>query len=472
MTQAKVYNPPPTLARFHLSEAFVRGIMGPVGSGKSTGCCAEVMSRACEQAPGHDGVRRSRFAVARNTYRELADTTVRTWLDWFDETTFGKFNITSMEHALSFRLEDGTSVDCEVMFRALDRPDDVKKLLSLELTGAWFNEAREFPLSVVEAMTDRVGRFPAVKDGGCTWRGIIMDTNPPDSDHWWYRLAEEDRPETWEFFRQPGGLIERDGKFVINPDAENLAGLEDGYYTTRMAGKSAAHVRVYYCAQYGFVQDGKAVYTEYVDKLHALDEEPKVLPGLIYVGIDFGLTPAAVFGQRRANGGWLWIDELVTHDMGQVRFAELLKGKIQGEYQGHTFEIFGDPAGSQRAQTDERTPFDILRAAGVPARPAPTNDFTLRRESVAAACGRIIDGVPGLLISPRCVNLRKGMAGAYQYKRIQVSGDERYHDVPDKGKFSHVCEAAQYLMIGAGEGRQLVRRPNDNIPRQERALKK
>jgi hypothetical protein len=145
---------------------------------------------------------------------------------------------------------------------------------------------------------------------------------------------------------------------------------------------------------------------------------------------------------------------------------------VQGEYQGHTFEFFGDPAGVQRAQTDERTPFDILKAAGIPARPAPTNDFTIRRESVAVACGRIIDGIPGLQISPRCVNLRKGMAGAYQYKRLQVSGDERYHDVPDKGKFSHVCEAAQYLMIGAGEGRQLVRRPNDNIPRQERALKK
>ena len=470
MDKPKIYNPPPTLARFHKSAAFVRGIMGPVGSGKSTGCCAEVMSRACEQAPGADGVRRSRFAIARNTYRELADTTVRTWQEWFGAGRFGGFNQAAMEHRLNFSLQDGTRVDCEVLFRALDRPDDVKKLLSLELTGAWFNEAREFPLSVVEAMTDRVGRYPARGDGGCTWRGIIMDTNPPDSDHWWYRLAEEDRPETWEFFRQPGGLLEAGGKFIPNPDAENLNGLEEGYYTTRMEGKAPAHIRVYYCAQYGFVQDGKPVYPEYVDKLHALEEVPNILPGLIYVGIDFGLTPAAVFGQRKANGGWVLFDELVTHDMGQVRFAELLKGKLQGEYQGHTFEIFGDPAGSQRAQTDERTPFDILCAAGVPARPAPTNDFTLRRESVAVALGRIIDGTPGLVISPRCVMLRKGMAGAYQYKRIQVSGDERFHDVPDKGKFSHVCEAAQYLMVGAGEGRQLIRGPKDNTPRQERAL--
>jgi hypothetical protein len=464
--ETRVYDPTPTLERFHASNALYRGLLGPVGSGKSSGCCIEIITRAGEQKPDKDGLRRTRFAVVRNTYRELSDTTVKTWLFWVDEGQFGPFNHTGMEHHICFDLEDGTTVDCEVLFRALDKPQDIKKLLSLELTGAWVNEAKEVPLTLVEALGDRVERYPA----NCSWCGVFMDTNPPDSDHWWYRLAEEDRPEGWEFFRQPGGLIEVDGKFLPNPSAENLRVLdEDGnilvhgiprdYYTKRMSGKAPAHIRVYYCAQYGFVQDGKPVYPEYVDKLHALEEEPNVLPGLIYVGIDFGLTPAAVLGQRKTSGGWQWINELVTQDMGQVRFAELLKGMVQGEYQNHTFEFFGDPAGVQRAQTDERTPFDILKAAGIPARPAPTNDFTIRRESVAAACGRIIDGVPGLQISPRCVNLRKGMAGAYQYKRLQVSGDERYQDVPDKGKFSHVCEAAQYLMVGAGEGKQLIRRP-------------
>ena len=36
-------------------------------------------------------------------------------------------------------------LDLEVIFLALDRPEDVKKLLSLELTGIWINEAREIP---------------------------------------------------------------------------------------------------------------------------------------------------------------------------------------------------------------------------------------------------------------------------------------------------------------------------------------
>ena len=54
--------------------------------------------------------------------------------------------------------QDG--VELEVMFIALDRPDDLRKLLSLELTGAWINEAREIPKAILDGLTARVGRFP------------------------------------------------------------------------------------------------------------------------------------------------------------------------------------------------------------------------------------------------------------------------------------------------------------------------
>ena len=39
----------PTIAKFFKSKGFVRGIMGPVGSGKSYACCAEIWRRAIEQ---------------------------------------------------------------------------------------------------------------------------------------------------------------------------------------------------------------------------------------------------------------------------------------------------------------------------------------------------------------------------------------------------------------------------------------
>ena len=436
------YQASPALWTFHQSDAFVRGVMGPVGSGKSTACCWELFRRLQEQEPGPDGIRRSRWAVVRNTYRELSDTTVKTWLDWFDDV--GDFVNQDMAHRIKF-----ADVEAELLFRALDRPADVKKLLSLELTGAWVNEAREVPRAVIDMLQGRVGRYPSKREGGPTWLGVIMDTNPPDSDHWWYRLFEEVAPDGWRLFRQPSGR---------GADAENLENLPDGYYDRLQAGKDDEWIAVYVDGEYGFISEGRPVYPEFRDHLHVAPAPLETLSGEpVYVGIDFGLTPAAVFGQRDNRGRWRWIHELVTEDMGAVRFAELLQNDMAGRFQGCEFQVWGDPAGEQRAQTDERTPFQILRARGLKARPAPTNDFTLRRESVAVPLSRLVDGEPGLLVSPACQMLRKAMGGGYAYKRIQVSGDERFHDKPDKNQYSHVAEAAQYLMLGAGEGRAIVK---------------
>jgi len=445
------YTPPgPVLRAFLTSDAFVRGVMGPIGSGKSTACIMELLRRAAQQKPGPDGRRASRWAVIRNTFPELKTTTIKSWHQWVPAST-GRWRDSGppMHHIVD------DALDLEVMFVALDSPDDVRKLLSLELTGAWINEAREVPKAVLDGLTGRVGRFPPMRDGGATWSGVIMDTNPPDSDGWWFKLAEEAVPADFAFFRQPPG----DG-----PRAENLANLPAGYYERASAGKDEDWVKVYVRGEYGFAIDGKPVYHEYRDSLHCRPFE--LNPALpLAIGIDFGLTPAAVIGQRTLFGQWLWRAEVVTEDMGALRFAEVLGAELRGRFGGFKVAtITGDPAGDTRAQTDERTPFEILKAAGLAARPAPSNDWNLRRESVASALSRLVDGQPGLLVHPDCRVLRKGMAGAYAYRRLKVAGQERHRDVPDKTMHSHVCEAGQYLMLGAGEGRALLRRDRRGPP--------
>ena len=66
-----------------------------------------------------------------------------------------------------------------------------------------------------------------------------------------------------------------------------------------------------------------------------------------------------------------------------------------------------------------------------------------------------MDGKPALIVSPKCKMLRKGMAGGFCYKRVQVSG-EKYADKPDKGIYSHIVEAAEYLLQGQGCGSAAV----------------
>ena len=71
----------PVLKEFLKDDSFVRGVRGPVGSGKSVSCCIEIMRRACQQEPDKSGVRRSRWGVVRNTNPQLRTTTIKTWLD-------------------------------------------------------------------------------------------------------------------------------------------------------------------------------------------------------------------------------------------------------------------------------------------------------------------------------------------------------------------------------------------------------
>ena len=151
---------------------------------------------------------------------------------------------------------------------------------------------------------------------------------------------------------------------------------------------------------------------------------------------------------------WVILDELVAEDMGIVRFSDIMKQKM-AEYLPRQFIVFGDPAGDHRVQTDESTPFQILRGRGINARPAPSNDVALRLESVNATLSRMVDGESGILIDPKCINLIKGFDGGYHYRRMQVSG-ERYDEKPNKNRFSHIHDALQYLLLGAGEGRSLT----------------
>ncbi len=46
--------------------------------------------------------------------------------------------------------------------------------------------------------------------------------------------------------------------------------------------------------------------------------------------------------------GRRWIDELVTEDIGAVRFAKFLGPILRNRYADFAFEIYADPAGADR----------------------------------------------------------------------------------------------------------------------------
>ena len=206
--QDKIYVPTPTGAIFHDNDQFVRVIMGPYGSGKSTLSIAEIVKRACEVPVWNNGRRRSRWGIVRNTSGELATTTLATWLSWFDELGDVRKRQKPMltyEHTFN----DGKGiVELELLFIALDRPEDVRKIKSLELTGCYINELSEVPKAALAHMKGRVNRYPS--KAFCKepyWSGIIADTNPPEDDHWIFKDFEENCADNHVLFKQPPGLI-------------------------------------------------------------------------------------------------------------------------------------------------------------------------------------------------------------------------------------------------------------------------
>lgn len=473
-------SPGPIADRFLLSDAFVVGLRGPIGGGKSTAAVMKALKISQLQEPQKDGRRYSRGAIIRNTYPELVSTAMKTWHMWVprDLGTFGRKDNGLLTHHIR-----DDNMDMEVIFLSMDRPADVKKALGLELSWVWANEARELEKPVIDALTGRVGRFRPPKkverpNYRCVLPQILMDTNPPEVGHWWYVLAEQDTTTAAnaemiasiagaEAELREAGLLRHDQRLfeflaqpdANGPDAENRVNLPSDYYAKASAGKTDEWKKVYIRGEYGFVQDGRPVYPEFREHLHVkvFELNPRIP---LCIGIDFGLTPAATIGQRGFTGIHRVRWEVVTEHMGAKQFAEVLKGFLNmhcTQFQVDT--ITGDPAGDADSQSDsDQTCFKILRANGIDAKPARTNEVRIRQETHKQAMTRIIDGEAGYQIHPQgCPVLRTGMTGKYRYKRIAIAGTEAFHDKPEKNSVSHVCEADQYRMLGTGEGRVVVK---------------
>jgi hypothetical protein len=210
------------------------------------------------------------------------------------------------------RLPDGTTVESEWLFIALDTPDDVRKALSLETTFLWGNEARELHPDVVDGLLGRLNRYPSMKDGGPTRSCALFDTNMPDEDTWWHDKMENP-PSNWSVFLQPAAilkpakyaemygeeaeevLLDKDGEeWVVNPAADNYDNLPKSYYPNLIPGKTEDWLRVYLRSEYGRSLSGTPVYEKtFTFDFHVSKDPLKFVRGESYpitIGIDFGRT--------------------------------------------------------------------------------------------------------------------------------------------------------------------------------------
>jgi hypothetical protein len=450
----KIYIPTPTGLLAHNDNSFVRVIFGPYGSGKTTWALNEIVRRACAMPVWYQGRRRSRWAIVRNTSGELHSTTLQSWLMWFGElgdVSKRQKPLLTYEHTFN----DGYGiVELELLFLALDREDDLRKIKSLEVTGCYINELSEVPQGALSHFKGRVNkRYPS--HHFCEsdyWSGIIADTNPPDTDHWIYRDFEIKTIDSYKIFHQPPGLIKnKDGKWERNPHADNANNLALDYYTLLAEGQTEDFVKVFCLGEYGTVGFGKKVYPEYNDDLHSVDELKAIQGDPVHLGWDFGLTPACAVVQLSERGQLRVLKEYTAEDMGIKTFAEsiVLPG-LQRDFPYCKIGMsYADPSGIKSDEImEELSCIGTLNNLGITTHGARTNHIDPRIGSVRYFLNRMVDGKPGFILSRKgCPTLRRGFTRDYCYKRISVTGEERYRDIPHKGSSSHVHDGVQYIAM-------------------------
>lgn len=449
----KNYVPSQTIVDFMYDENLVQLLLGPIGGGKTIGVLMKLLMLAHQQAPNEEGWRRTRWACVRNTRPQLRDSVLKSVFDWFPpDNRRIIWRETDMSLVFDLPQADHTRVHCEILFRALDDERDARRLLSVEYTGVWFSEFREIPLQLMTDALSRTGRFPKKEDGGCTWRGLLGESNFPVRGSDWHRVMEINRPDTMSVYKQPAAIIfDADGKPQWAPDAENRANLPDDYYTALVATATPGWVQAHITCQYPDSLDGKAVYAQTFSADRHVSKKPLKATGIglsaptLIVGVDQGRNPAAVVGQMQSMGRLHIIDEVIGTNMGMEAFAhDKLMPFMTQKYPGYSILVVIDPAGTHKNEVDDRTPADVLMGCGFKVIPAPTNDPD-RRISAVESKLMMHDG---LLIDPGCTTLIEGMANSYRYK---TKKDGQLDDRPEKlHPWSDVNDALQYLCLVAG----------------------
>lgn len=433
----------PTLTAAMKSKAESVCIVGPVGSGKSSLAVFKIISLIHKYAKDYP---KTRWCVVRNTYRELLDTTLKTYFYWFPHkeyaestwwgdkynasgVSFGEYRASDMTFVYQNKV-DGVDVEAHIMFRSADDAEAIKKFKSMEIAGYHIDEVIEVPKEIKLILDGRC-RYPK----GWPRPLSFLTTNPPSERHWVYLdyFNPETKLQGHDGFKQPAG--------------DNAENLPPGYYDRLRAAyaNNPDWINRYIEGNWGIQLEGEKVYPEFSTQFHVAQGEYKVNKHIpIIRGFDFGLTPACVFMQLSPEGILHVFDELQEFNMGIDRFSDkvIMHSKIY--YPDMRFFDFADPAGWSKSQTDERTCAEIMIGKGFSPQMGEIT-FTKRRECVASYLNKVTKGIPCFKIyKEKCPILFDGLSGGYHYPKNKDGIVVK--ESPVKNEMSHLQDALQYAV--------------------------
>lgn len=475
----------PTLLRFHNSTAKVRGIGGPPGSGKSVACAMEnIHFLAQRQEANRMGVRRTRVAIIRSTYPLLKTTTHKTVTEWVIPGSGTIPNTPPMKGITRYKHPsgDGTIVECEILFMAVETEQDLKKLDSLEVSSIYGNEVNEQREEVFTKYIERVGRFPPPKDGVlCTEPCVVVDFNLPGKEHWIHKYFIEKNFEANEYFTkddievfiQPPAVIctnyddvLADDKikpiFEFNPKAENLTNLKPGYYGGQLAMNSWNKIQSRLLMKWVTPNSGKVIHEEYKTSIHKSRDPLEIFLGqMVYVGFDTsGQNKGMVFCQY-IKGSLRVLREAYLNGGTESAIEELLVPMLNEVFPGCPVKVICDPANPKDDRTAV-TPTALLRNEyDLDAIAAPGNNkLSLRINAIA----KFLKRVGGFIVDPECVMVNGGFDGGYVYQKDNAAtlqlGVDVYKNKKLDNEYAHYIDAVQNVALYLSTNVRIVSNSN------------
>lgn len=404
-------------------------------SGKSTVCVIELIRRAARVPPSPDGIRRSRCAVVRNTLSQLRSTCLVTMEEWLRPIV--KYKVS--EQTVQIRAGD---IHCDILLLPLDSPQNIQRLLSLELTFAWCSEVRELPLEIIQSVFSRCGRYPSRSNVEEYWYGMWAETNSfsEDSEYYEFLEIESGRPANVDYFVQPGGMDE---------GAENKEYLPKHYYEDMIEANTENWAAQYVHNRITASLSGQAVFASLfrydfhtVEKLEYEEGRP------IVCGVDTGRNPAIVLGQMDVRGRLNVLGSAYAENMGIEKFiSTVVRPWLIENFPMGRFVCVVDPAGAKRSEIGEESVIKAIQRLGFLAAPASTNAIAPRLRAVERQFNMQIDGKGAILIDRRHnAMLIRAISHDYRYKR-KKEGD--LNEIPEKGHpESDLIDSLQYLCLG------------------------
>jgi len=474
------YKPTKTGKLFHYDNSSIRVVLGPYGSGKTTMCITELMVQALHMPVARDGVRRFRALVLRNTYQQLSQTTIPSFINYLPSSKpFFKSTKEGSNSTIRYYGKDCDNVinDFEFIFIPFNSDEDLQKLLSFEITTVYMNELKTLPYKLLLHALQRTGRFPpmssfddkeAAKKRISQISGVIADTNSPAYEEHWIieklkynemlydyqeniskdQIMDKTRP-LCRYFEQPPAILEDDeGKYKINPLAENLENLPEGanYYLKNLSDRN--HVEVNFMNKFSRDFPGMAVFPEFNEKLHVAPLDPKKGEPIL-LGWDFGATPHCLVSQY--IDGQIRVLELLTRNVsiGVYEFciAVVWKLLMQDSYSESEIISIIDPS-AKNGDLNAASEFSQLKKAGMNPIKAYTNVINKRITDVRFFLNKLNLGHPGICLnnSKTLSLLRLGFKGGYAFDERVIKEDRPDYDlIPKKNAYSHPMDCLQYI---------------------------